>query len=81
MVRPRKDRYLYNARIDPATLPLLQALADNLGFVVNHPGAKFGDPSPPALLDALAAAYRRDPVAVEQALRQLGVEGGGLEEG
>jgi len=79
-MKPPGKHHLYHARLSANTLPHLQELASNLDFVVNHPGAKYGDPSPPAMLDALAAAYRRDPVAVEQALRELGVEGGGLEE-
>lgn len=78
MPRQKIHRYLWTARIDPSTLPALQALAADLGHFISHPGASYGDPSPPALLDALAAAYRVNPTAVTVALRKLGLTGDGL---
>ena len=78
MARPKKTRYQYHARIDADTLPHLRELAKQLGFLIDHPGAVYGDPSPPALLDAISAAYARDPLAVEDALRGLGIVGEGL---
>lgn len=60
MVRKTKF-YRWSAKIERSTLPELQDLAEHLGFVVATPGGKMGDPSPPALLDAVAAAHRNDP--------------------
>lgn len=48
-------------------------MARDLGFVANAPGYHMGHPSPPDLLDSLAAAYERDPAAVRLALKVLGV--------
>lgn len=70
---PRKYRYSYRVLIKEETLPALQELAAAAGFVNDAPGAKFGDPSPAALLDTLAAAYRRDPALVARTLAALGV--------
>lgn len=69
----KRKYYRWSAKIDRGTLPRLQALAESLGFIVTTPGGKMGDPSPPALLDALATAYNRDPEVVTNALRQIGV--------
>ena len=69
----RAYRWMWTARIEPDTLTQLQKLAGNLGFVVTTPGGFHGDPSPAALLDALAAAYERDSGAVIDALREIGV--------
>lgn len=44
-----------------------------MAFVVQTPGGFEGTPSPAAMLDSLAAAYERDPRAVRDALRALGV--------
>lgn len=60
MVRKVKY-YRWSSKIDPATLPALQAIAARLGFIVTTPGAKQGDASPPDLLDAIAECHRRDP--------------------
>lgn len=68
--------YRWSAKIDRETLPELQKLAQQLGFVVTAPGGFVGEPSPPALLDALAAAYERNPDAVLAALRDLGITRG-----
>jgi hypothetical protein len=65
--------YTWKARIDKETLPVLQEMAAKLGHIVSVPGGKFGDPSPPALLNALAAAYQRDPASLLAALRAQGV--------
>ncbi|MBX3056909.1 MAG: hypothetical protein KF770_10595 [Anaerolineae bacterium] len=70
-----KTRYI--ARIEPDTLPALQDLATDLGIFADVPGRHYGDPSPPGLLDALAAAYRANPTAVTTALRALGIAGDG----
>jgi hypothetical protein len=77
MTKSKGRRYTYQARIDPDTLPALQSLAADVGHFITHPGASYGDPSPPSLLDALAAAYRKDPTAVAAALRALGLVGDG----
>lgn len=71
----RKYKYRYQASIDRETLPHIQALSRDLGFLVETPGTYYGEPSPPALLDSLAAVYRTDPAAVTAALRGLGVVG------
>ena len=67
--------YVYNVRIKPETLPELQKLSNGLDFRNQNPGYRHGQPSPAALLDALAAAYRANPTAVTAALRGLGVVG------
>lgn len=64
---------MWTARIQPVTLTELQKLAVNLGFIVDAPGFYLGDPSPAAMLDALADAYRLDSGAVIDALRVVGV--------
>lgn len=69
----RAYRWMWTARIDPESLPILQGLARNLGFVVEAPGGFEGNPSPAAMLDALAAAYRADSGAVIDAMREIGV--------
>ena len=66
--------YRWSAKIRRDTLPELQKLASNLGFIVNTPGRHDGDPATPKLLDALAAAYRADSGAVIDAMREIGVE-------
>lgn len=67
----RKYNYAYKVRIREETLPELQTLAGQLGFTVTTPGRYLGDPSPAALLDALAAAYDRDPGGTHLALKVL----------
>jgi hypothetical protein len=69
----RKYSYAYKVRIKEETLPSLQMLAGALGFKVDTPGRYLGDPSPAAMLDALADAYRRDPAGVKLTLKVLGV--------
>ena len=69
----RNYRWTWNARIQKETLAALQTMAAGLGFVATVPGGKFGKPSPAALLDALAAAYRIDPGGVHLALKVIGV--------
>ena len=69
----RTYKWTWQARIEPATLEALRKLAGNLGFIVDAPGNYFGTPSAPAMLDALAAAYRADSGAVIDAMRELGV--------
>jgi hypothetical protein len=68
---PRKYSYAYKVRIHEDTLPELQKLSGKLGFTVTTPGRYLGDPSPAALLDVLAAAYRRDPRGTYLALQGL----------
>ncbi len=70
----RSYRYYYKAGIEPETLPELQEIAAALGFINDTPGAAFGLPSPPDLLDALAAAHRKDSVALVAALAALGIQ-------
>ncbi len=69
----RVYRWKWTAAIDPLSLPLLQGLAKALGFTVKRHGGFHGDPSPPAMLDALAAAYRADSGPVIDAMRAIGV--------
>jgi hypothetical protein len=69
----RAYRWKWTAAIDPDNLPDLQKLAGNLGFYVTAPGGFQGKPSPAAMLDALADAYRLDSGAVIDALRGIGV--------
>ena len=67
----RNYRWTWNARIQKETLAALQAMAAELGFVVTQASRYQGKPSPPDMLDALAAAYRLDPAATLDALRAL----------
>ncbi len=69
----RAYKWVWTARIEKDSLIALQELASNLGFIVNTPGGFHGDPSPPAMLDALAAAYRADSGPVIDAMRAIGV--------
>ena len=69
----RAYRWKWTAAIDPDNLPDLQKLAGNLGFYVTAPGGFQGKPSPAAMLDALADAYRLDSGAVIDALKGIGV--------
>ena len=69
----RPYQYSYRVRIEKETTPALQELAAGLGFISDAPGYRQGSPSPGAMLDALAAAYRRDNAAVVSALREIGV--------
>jgi hypothetical protein len=69
----RPYRWKWTAPIQRETLTSLQSLAESLAFVVQTPGGFEGTPSPAAMLDSLAAAYERDPRAVRDALRALGV--------
>ena len=46
-------------------------MAGELGFVVTQASRYQGRPSPPDMLDAIAAAYRLDPAATLDALRAL----------
>lgn len=69
----RSYRWKWTATITPESLPLLQSLAKELGYVVDVPGGNFGKPAPAAMLDALAAAYERDPGGVHLALKVIGV--------
>jgi hypothetical protein len=66
-----RKSYAWLAKIKQETLGSLQDLALDLGFR-NTTGGPYAA-SPPELLDALAAAYERDPEAVTAALRALGV--------
>ena len=75
MVRKTKF-YRWSAKIERNTLLALQAMAESLGFIVTAPGGKLGNASPPALLDALAAAYRADPGGTRLALKVLLSENG-----
>jgi hypothetical protein len=68
----RSYSYAWKASIDRETLPVLQEIAGKLGYIVDVPGGNFGNPSPPAFLDALAAAYQRDPAGLLAALRAAG---------
>lgn len=69
----RPYRWKWTAQIQRETLVALQNLANDMAFVVQVPGGFEGAPSPASLLDALAAAYGRDPAAVKDAFRKLGV--------
>ena len=67
----RAYKWVWTARIEQDSLPELQKLADSLGFLVTVRGGFYGEPSAPAMLDALAAAYRRDPRGTHLALQGL----------
>ncbi len=67
----RNYRWTWNARIQKDTLAALQSMAGELGFIVTQASRYQGQPSPPDMLDALAARYRADPDAVLAALRAL----------
>ena len=69
----RNYRWTWNARIQKDTLAALQSMAGELGFIVTQASRYQGKPSPPDMLDALAAAYRLDPEGVALAFRVLGV--------
>ncbi len=69
----RAKYYRWSARIEKETLRELQLVASHLGFIVTTPGATQGKPSPPDMLDSLAAAYRRDAQTVLGAMRAIGV--------
>jgi len=68
-----RKTYIYHAKIKRESLPPLQDLARQLGFL-NTTGGSY-DASPPELFDALAAAYERNPEEVVSALKALGVGG------
>jgi len=61
----------WTARIKRKSLPLLQALAGGLGFIIDTPGGYQGEPSAPALLDALAECYEADPGGTHLSLKVL----------
>lgn len=76
----KRKYYRWSAKIDRGTLPKLQVLAESLGFIVTTPGGKLGDPSPPAMLDAIAECYEADPGGTTLALMVLLRENGLLPE-
>lgn len=65
--------YVYRPKLTEEDRASLSGLARDMGYFVEQKGRHFGEPSPPALLDALADAYRRDPTAVVDALAAVGV--------
>ena len=67
----RNYRWTWNARIQKDTLAALQSMAGELGFIVTQASRYQGRPSPPDMLDALAAAYRPHPARTPAALRAL----------
>ena len=67
----RNYRWTWNARIQKDTLTALQSMAGELGFIVTPASRYQGQPSPPDMLDAIAAAYRADPAGTLAALREL----------
>lgn len=67
----RNYRWTWNARIQKDTLAALQSMAGELGFIVTQASRYQGQPSPPDMLDALAAAYRANPAAVLASLSAL----------
>jgi hypothetical protein len=73
MAKRKTTYYRWSAKIQRESLPALQEMAGKLGFTVDTPGGFQGIASPPAMLDALAAAYQRDPAGVTLALRVIGV--------
>lgn len=66
-----RKSYAWLAKIKQETLGSLQNLALDLGFL-NTTGGPYAA-SPPELLDALAAAYERDPDTLKACLRSAGV--------
>mgnify|MGYP003619967188 CR=1 FL=1 len=71
MAKRKSVYYRWSAKIERDTLSQLQELAAGLGFIVDTPGGYFGNASPPAMLDALAAAYERDPGGTKLALKVI----------
>ncbi len=69
----RAYKWTWQARIQPETLIALRKMAGDLGFIVDTLGQYHGTASAPAMLDALAAAYERDPGGVHLALKVIGV--------
>ena len=64
-------KVIYKIRLYPETSAALSQLAVDLGYVVNTPGMFYGTPSNSQLLDAIGAAYLRDPQSFALALRGL----------
>ena len=67
----RRYSYAYKVRIHEDTLPELQKLSGKLGVTVTTPGRYLGDPSPAALLDALAECHDAAPGGTTLALKVL----------
>lgn len=65
-------QWQWTVPVRPETVPLLQWLAKTLGFT-DEPGEQAAPPDPAAFLDALAAAYQREPAAVREAMEAIGV--------
>lgn len=70
---PHSEIKEYRPKLSVETRDALMDLASALAFVINQPGRYDGVASVRDFLEALAAAYRRDPMAVRDALRGVGV--------
>lgn len=66
----------YRPKLTVQARDTLIEMARALGYIVTQPGRYFGEPTPPEMLDALAAAYRRDSGSVIDAMRDIGVDAG-----
>lgn len=69
----KDDIKKYRPVLEPFAREPLFELAEHLGFIVTRAGRYDGDPSVTDLLHSLAAAYRRDPAGIVNALRSIGV--------
>lgn len=72
-----KTKQVYRPKLTEAERVELSGLARDLDFFIDNPSRYYGDPSPPAMLTALATAYATNPTAVAAALRELGIVGEG----
>lgn len=63
----------YRPVLNPEVREPLFDLAEGLGFTVTQPGTYLGEPSVTDFLQALAAAYRRDPGDVHLAFKVMGI--------
>lgn len=63
----------YRPVLSTETRDVLFSLAKTLGFIVAQPGTYLGEPSVSDFIDALAAAYERDPGGVRTAMKVIGV--------
>jgi len=63
----------YRPVLDPEVREPLFDLASGLGFVVTQPGTYLGEPSVTDLINAIAAAYRRDPAGIKLAFKVMGI--------
>lgn len=73
----RTYKWVWNARIQKASLVALRELAYRLGYIVDAPGKYQGTGSAPELVDAVAELYSVDPEGTHLAFKVL-LEANGL---